>query len=35
VNPELIVVGIGRSEGVDTPVWAMDLGSAADPSCAE
>jgi uncharacterized protein YkwD len=33
VNPELIVVGIGRSEGVDTPVWAMDLGSGDDPNC--
>ena len=34
-NPTLLVVGIGRSEGVDTPVWAMDLGSAQDPSCSD
>jgi uncharacterized protein YkwD len=34
-NPDLIVVGIGRSEGPDQPYWSMDLGSADDPSCAQ
>jgi uncharacterized protein YkwD len=38
MDPGLLVVGIGRALGVNEeqePVWAMDLASMDDPSCAE
>lgn len=33
VNPELNVVGVGRSTGGDVVVWTLDLASADDASC--
>ena len=33
VDPTLVMVGIGRAQGGDAPIWTLDLASADDPSC--
>lgn len=35
LNPNLVVVGIGRAEGAAPPVWTLDMASAQDASCGQ
>lgn len=34
LDPQFVVVGVGRSLGGDSAIWTLDLAAATDPSCA-